>query len=560
MFKVKLNKTLSLLWLAAVGTLLVSVNFKGNALWNNVIFITFLALMVLAIWKHYALKPKPPQVPIPVPQETAEPVEQESTVILILGPYAEKWFSNPESPDSTRFSSHAVWILITNPAALQKRLTYIAEHHPSAQVLTFFPFLPDVYENAAVMMSKLTVWQNTFSTLSLRSPLPCVLAIYAQLSNERLSHNSDNAYWTGNINLANQQPIEITQALQSLSQRLELQDINHSGFATQRNVMAHNLFTWLNESGVTNLLQSIFSRPPLRLTDVILSDNGKGFIRHGAWSAWLEKKFGIIPSLASTLSLPPFPAVINDQKPAIKPRVKTPVIKPIPASRGWLWSVCFAAVLLASHMLNTLWQEKDRHAQFNQQMVPLDNINDFSAQYLARSITQLTDEGKTLTTCVNTFDVTRWGLSQCQTLLSQINRRIESYENIPVFSFAQKLPLFDSNSTKLKLNSQTNEMMMELLSLVEKNKGKKILIVGHSDNTGSSSMNMTLSEQRALALRDWLIKRSDITVDNFITKGMGASEPVATNHTEAGREQNRRVEVLILPTQDRTRMTEPKPL
>ncbi len=113
------------------------------------------------------------------------------------------------------------------------------------------------------------------------------------------------------------------------------------------------------------------------------------------------------------------------------------------------------------------------------------------------------------------------GLSQCKTLLSQINRRIESYENIPVFSFAQKLPLFDSNSTKLKLNSQTNEMMMELLSLVERNKEKKILIVGHSDNTGSSSMNMALSEQRALALRDWLIKRSDITVDNFITKGMG---------------------------------------
>lgn len=83
--------------------------------------------------------------------------------------------------------------------------------------------------------------------------------------------------------------------------------------------------------------------------------------------------------------------------------------KTYPASRGWLWSVCFAAVLLASHMLNTLWQEKNRHEQFNQQMVPLDNISDFSAQYLARSITQLTDEGKILTTCVNTFDVTRWG-------------------------------------------------------------------------------------------------------------------------------------------------------
>jgi outer membrane protein OmpA-like peptidoglycan-associated protein len=558
MLKVKLNKTLCLLWLATVGTLLVSMNFKGNALLNNVIFITFLALMILAIWQHYTLKTG--QLQTPVPQVDAEPVAQNRTVIFILGPYAEKWFSKPESPDSTRFSSHAVWILITDPAALQKRLKNIAEHHPSTQVLSFFPFLPDAYENTAVMMSKLTMWQNTFSALSLKTPLHCVFAIYAQLSNERLSHNSDNAYWTGNINLANQKPVEMTQALQLLSQKLELQDSNNSGFSTQRNVMVHNLFSWLDECGVTNLLQSIFSRTPLQLTDVILSDNGKGFIRHGAWSAWLENKFGIIPSLASTLSLPPFPAVINDQKSSIKPLVKTSVINPSPTSLGWLWSVCFAAVLLSSHMVHTMWQEKARHEQFNQQMAPLDNTNNISAQRLARNITQLTNEGKTLTACVNTFDVTRWGLSQCKTLLNKVNSRMGSYESIPVFHFSQQFPLFDSNSTKLKLNSQTNEMMMALLSLVERNKGSKILIIGHSDNTGTPSVNMALSEQRALVLRDWLVKNSDITINNFVTRGMGASEPVATNHTEAGREQNRRVEVLILPTQDKTRIMEPKPL
>lgn len=560
MFKIKLNKTLSLLWLAAVGALLISVNFQENTLWNNVIFIIFLALVVLAVWRHYTLshhQTLPLLSPQPQPVAT-ETVEQESTVILILGPYAEKWFSNPESPDSTRFSSHAVWILITDPEALQTRLEHITIHHPAAQVLAFFPLLPDVYENTSVMTSKLTMWQHTFSALSLRTPLPCVLAIYVQLSNERLSHNADNAYWTGNINLANQKPTDITHALQSLSLKLELQDSNNAGFATQRNVMAHNLFTWLNESGVTNILQSIFIRTPLKLTDVILSDNGKGFIRHGAWSAWLEKKFGIIPSLASALSLPPFPDVINKQKPQVKPQVKPPVIEQPQASFKWLWSACFATVLLALHMGHTLWQEKIRHEKFNQQMASLDNISEFSVQHLTRNIAQLAHEGKRLTTCVNTFDVSRWGLSQCETLLSQVNRRIKTYESIPVFSSAKRLALFDSNSTKLKLNSQTNEMMMELLSLVERSKGNKILIVGHSDNTGSSSVNMTLSEGRALALRDWLAKNSNITIDDFIIRGMGASEPVATNHTETGREQNRRVEVLILPTQDKIKMTEPK--
>lgn len=72
-----------------------------------------------------------------------------------------------------------------------------------------------------------------------------------------------------------------------------------------------------------------------------------------------------------------------------------------------------------------------------------------------------------------------------------------------------------------------------------------IEIVGHTDNVGSDDYNMELSEQRAAAVRDFLIKKGvDDTV--IITTGMGESMPVASNSTPEGRAQNRHVEVLIL--------------
>jgi outer membrane protein OmpA-like peptidoglycan-associated protein len=73
----------------------------------------------------------------------------------------------------------------------------------------------------------------------------------------------------------------------------------------------------------------------------------------------------------------------------------------------------------------------------------------------------------------------------------------------------------------------------------------RIRIEGHADSTGSADLNMKLSGERAVAVKRYLMQ-SGISPDRIETAGYGATRPIASNATEAGRRLNRRIEFLIL--------------
>nr|WP_237172491.1 OmpA family protein [Pantoea alhagi] len=78
---------------------------------------------------------------------------------------------------------------------------------------------------------------------------------------------------------------------------------------------------------------------------------------------------------------------------------------------------------------------------------------------------------------------------------------------------------------------------------------QKYLIIGHSDDTGSAAINLSLSTERARKIRDWLTEQTGLPASHFIIEGAGNSRPVASNDTQEGRAQNRRVEIIPLPVQ-----------
>src|SRR5690349_9195211 len=72
----------------------------------------------------------------------------------------------------------------------------------------------------------------------------------------------------------------------------------------------------------------------------------------------------------------------------------------------------------------------------------------------------------------------------------------------------------------------------------------KLEVEGHTDSVGSDELNMKLSEHRASSVRDFLVQ-SGIVTSSIAARGFGESQPVATNDTSAGRQQNRRVELVV---------------
>ena len=102
--------------------------------------------------------------------------------------------------------------------------------------------------------------------------------------------------------------------------------------------------------------------------------------------------------------------------------------------------------------------------------------------------------------------------------------------------------LFDTGSYTLR--QLAREKLARLSGIVLNYPGLKLEAEGHTDNVGGEAFNQKLSEQRAGAVRDYLLSQG-IPADQITSSGKAFSMPVADNKTAAGRQQNRRVELIV---------------
>lgn len=95
------------------------------------------------------------------------------------------------------------------------------------------------------------------------------------------------------------------------------------------------------------------------------------------------------------------------------------------------------------------------------------------------------------------------------------------------------------------LNSAFLGSLNQLAATMRQYGETTIVVAGHTDSTGQAAYNQALSERRAAAVRDYLVSQG-VSPSRIQTVGYGMRQPVASNATEAGRAQNRRVELIIL--------------
>ncbi len=127
-------------------------------------------------------------------------------------------------------------------------------------------------------------------------------------------------------------------------------------------------------------------------------------------------------------------------------------------------------------------------------------------------------------------------------LLDQFNRILETKDTPRGLVVTMADVLFDTG--KYDVKPGTREQLAKLTGILLAHPGLKLEIEGHTDSTGSDEVNQKLSEQRASTVRDYLVAQG-MAADAVTAKGFGKTTPIADNATAAGRQKNRRVEIIV---------------
>jgi outer membrane protein OmpA-like peptidoglycan-associated protein len=131
-------------------------------------------------------------------------------------------------------------------------------------------------------------------------------------------------------------------------------------------------------------------------------------------------------------------------------------------------------------------------------------------------------------------------LTQLRSLVAEITNIKETSRGL-VISLSDIL--FDVNQATLKAGAANN--VQKIAAILNQYPNYQISVEGHTDSQGSDTYNQSLSERRAAAVRMQLVA-GGVAEGRITSKGFGESQPVASNDTPAGRQQNRRVEVIVL--------------
>ena len=127
-------------------------------------------------------------------------------------------------------------------------------------------------------------------------------------------------------------------------------------------------------------------------------------------------------------------------------------------------------------------------------------------------------------------------------LSAQLNSILQTRDSARGLIVSMSDVLFDSG--KYTLKSGAREKLAKVAGILLSYPGLNIAVGGYTDNIGGDSMNQTLSENRAESVRDYLVQQG-VSTSAVSAKGFGSTLPVVSNDSSAGRQQNRRVELLV---------------
>jgi len=151
---------------------------------------------------------------------------------------------------------------------------------------------------------------------------------------------------------------------------------------------------------------------------------------------------------------------------------------------------------------------------------------------------------KTGSAISDAFDMTKAKLADVKLPeVSVSGVTVRGDENYQVYGLEEKV-LFDTDKATVKPTAA--EALKQITASINKRyAGKDVRILGFADARGDKSYNRDLSKQRAEAVKNYLVTTDKMPADRVSTEAFGETQPVASNATAAGRQENRRVEIAV---------------
>ncbi|MFT5736590.1 MAG: outer membrane protein OmpA-like peptidoglycan-associated protein [Maribacter sp.] len=122
----------------------------------------------------------------------------------------------------------------------------------------------------------------------------------------------------------------------------------------------------------------------------------------------------------------------------------------------------------------------------------------------------------------------------CPEVTEQVQKQLNDYA---------RTILFDTGKSSIK--AESTSVMVDIITILGEYPTAKFTVEGHTDSVGSAKLNQSLSESRALSVKEFLVEKG-IEEFRLSALGFGEEKPMATNNTRSGRKQNRRVEINLV--------------
>lgn len=274
------------------------------------------------------------------------------------------------------------------------------------------------------------------------------------------------------------------------------------------------------------------------------------------WCQWLAQKVALVDRRVSDANAAlPFPDALLG---AFKRGAVYTSLQRASVVALWLWVIASAVALASSAWQNTLLLRQVSDDLRRYTSIPPPTHREQRAFLLREdAITALRHTARRLDTYYRQGEPLALGLGlyRGEHLRAPLQAVLAAHVEPPMTVLPtgparvvrlDSLSLFASGSARLKPGS--TKVLINALVDIKAQPGLLIVIAGHTDATGDAEKNLRLSYARAAAVHGWMQQMGGIPDSCFAVQGFGASQPIASNDTDAGRAANRRVDIRLVPS------------